>query len=50
MIELGSNRVATQELGIDAEHFYAKVKPGSGTQKVKELFQAQDCCVICSTR
>ncbi len=38
VIELGSNRVATQELGIDAEHFYAEVKPGTGTQKVRELF------------
>ena len=45
MIELGSNRVATQELGIDAEHFYAEVKPGIGPQKVRKLFQGQDYCV-----
>lgn len=50
MIELSSNRVATQELGVDAEHFYAEVKPGVGTQKVRELFQPQDCCVTYLTR
>ncbi|KAA6422128.1 MAG: hypothetical protein FRX49_07879 [Trebouxia sp. A1-2] len=37
MIELSSNRVATQELGVDAEHFYAEVKPGVGTQKCEAV-------------
>ncbi len=50
VIELGSNRVATQELGIDAERFYAEVKPGVGTQKVRELFQTQKCRITCFTR
>lgn len=46
VIELGSNRVATQELGVNAEHFYAEVKPGTGIQKVRGLFQPQDCRVL----